>query len=166
MPPPPQANARLVFAAAATVTTAAAFLYYSHSKKHKTDTDPSVFGSLVDAASSVGKAAVEVSEVATNYLQKATNSEALDIDTLSSKRLQDYMKKELENQMIEWKRKQPVSKQHQFELFLLDNYPENVKTEGNEVVWVDPRVQGDNWRGAFQRLNAEHAVHQLGPPPM
>jgi hypothetical protein len=154
--PPPQANIQLVLAA--TVTTAAALLYWQSSKP-KTEGELDVLGSLGEAAVSVGKAA-------TSYLQKVTNSEPSDgTDTVTGKVVQEYMKKELENQMIEWKKKQPTAKQHQFELFLLENYPENIRSEGSEVVWVDPRVCGENWRGAFLRVSASQQTHQLGPPP-
>ena len=31
--------------------------------------------------------------------------------------------------------------------------------------WVDPRVLGPRWQGAFLRLRASDPLHVLGPPP-
>jgi hypothetical protein len=81
--------------------------------------------------------------------------------------LKTYMKKELSNQMILWKREHPGHQRDHFELFLLENYPENVTADAEgRVLWVDPRVQGQAWLGAFESTSALHSLFELGPPPM
>ena len=57
-------------------------------------------------------------------------------------------------------------------LVLAEIFPENVRfrasaTEpGARVLrWVDPRVLGPRWQGAFLRLRASDPLHVLGPPP-
>jgi hypothetical protein len=81
--------------------------------------------------------------------------------------LAEYMKQGLQNQMILWKREHPGYTRDYFELFLVENYPENVKVDAEGlVVSVDPRVQGMAWQGMFETTSPSHPLTDLGPPPM
>ena len=64
------------------------------------------------------------------------------------KRTREFMKQDLENTMIDWKRSN--LDRDTFENFLLDNFPENIKEESGQI-WIDQRVLGTNWKGTFPR---------------
>jgi len=84
-------------------------------------------------------------------------------DAELQKQMQQFMQQDLENRMIEWKK----LNMHRcsFENFLRDEFPENIKVDGDCVIWVDERVQGPHWKGAFQRVKASDASVELGPLP-
>jgi hypothetical protein len=75
--------------------------------------------------------------------------------------VKDYMEKELENMMIDFKRSYPDAS---FVEFLLNHFPENVKIEGDRNK-LDERVRNDNWEGRYNRLSADSELHELGPLP-
>ena len=78
------------------------------------------------------------------------------------KRTREFMKQDLENTMIDWKRSN--LDRDTFENFLLDNFPENIKEESGQI-WIDQRVLGTNWKGTFLRLTASSPTHTLGVLP-
>ena len=53
----------------------------------------------------------------------------------------------------------------EYEVFLEECFPENIKHDENgRVIWFDKRVVGE-WRAVFNRMSADDALHELGPPP-
>ena len=76
-------------------------------------------------------------------------------------RLKRYMEADLENLIITWKRQHTDGS---FEQFMREHFPENAKVVGGQVI-LDKRVQGDAWRGRFDRLHASTVLHVLGPVP-
>ena len=54
----------------------------------------------------------------------------------------------------------------EYEVFLEELFPENIKRDPatGRVVWFDKRVVGE-WRAVFNRMSADDALHELGPPP-
>ena len=78
-----------------------------------------------------------------------------------ARRVREYMQRDLENLVIAWKRRNPTGT---FERFMRENFKENTRVEDGRVV-LDERVQGEAWRGTFQRLTAQDQLHELGPPP-
>ena len=45
------------------------------------------------------------------------------------------------------------------------SFPENIKTDGSKVIWLDDRVNGELWRGTFYKIKAIDQIRDLGPPP-
>ena len=65
--------------------------------------------------------------------------------------------------MIMWKRSHPTGT---YAAYLLDEFPENVRCDGDgKVVWIDKRVRGPRWEGAFRSLAAADELHKLGSLP-
>ena len=65
--------------------------------------------------------------------------------------------------MIMWKRSHPAGT---YPAYLLDEFPENVRCDGDgNVVWIDKRVRGPRWEGAFHSLAAADELHELGTMP-
>ena len=65
--------------------------------------------------------------------------------------------------MIMWKRSHPAGT---YPAYLLDEFPENVRCDGDgNVVWIDKRVRGPRWEGAFHSLAAADELHELGIMP-
>ena len=75
----------------------------------------------------------------------------------------EYFQKHLENQMISWKKKNPNG---DYYAFLKEFFPENIRfNQNNTCIWVDKRVLGVKWNGAFHRVKATDDLHQIGAPP-
>ena len=51
-----------------------------------------------------------------------------------------------------------------FEAFMHQHFPENTRLVDGVVV-LDERVQGEEWRGRFERIDASTELHDLGPAP-
>ena len=78
--------------------------------------------------------------------------------------LQQYMQKHLENQIIEWKRKHEGG---EFSQYLKEVCPENIRFAADDSVeWIDDRLLGPKWKGAFVRLTASDELHELGELPV
>ena len=74
-----------------------------------------------------------------------------------------FFQRDLENKMIMWKRSHPAGT---YPAYLLDEFPENVRCDGDgNVVWIDKRVRGPRWEGAFHSLAAADELHELGTMP-
>ena len=74
-----------------------------------------------------------------------------------------WNRKRLENKMIVWKDEHPGKN---FQDFLIDKMPENVKTDENGVVcWIDPRLERPLWKGAFGRVQAGDLLNEIGDAP-
>jgi hypothetical protein len=75
--------------------------------------------------------------------------------------IKEYYAKELENNMIEWKR---IHKQGTYIEYLKHAVPENIRfSEDGEVEWIDPRTE--RVKRTFDRVEPSHALHVLGDPP-
>ena len=75
-----------------------------------------------------------------------------------------YMKKHMENLMIQYKRINPNAT---FEQFIADNFPENSYVDQDGNLMCDDRVRGDSWEGTYRRVKANDPLHQIGAaPPM
>jgi hypothetical protein len=101
-------------------------------------------------------------------------------------KLRVYMQQDLINKIIQWKRDNPTHDDN-FERFLYELFPENIKTEDNvefkteaakrrlarrtssfsskEVVWVDKRVNNKEWKEMFSEVKASDEITPLGLPP-
>jgi len=81
-----------------------------------------------------------------------------------ARQLQAYAQKHFDNIIIDWKR---VNTQGTFEEFMLDVFPENtnVDVDGHGRVELDPRVEGNDWRGRFESISSTDARHDIPEPP-
>lgn len=77
--------------------------------------------------------------------------------------LNGYMIKELENKIIIWKKKN-IGKSDDYYQFLIDCFPENIKTKGDTITWVDERAN-NKWLKIFNNVGANDKLHNLGNPP-
>jgi hypothetical protein len=75
-----------------------------------------------------------------------------------------WNQKRLENKMIVWKQANPHK---EFQDYLIDKMPENIKLDtAGAVCWLDPRLQGPLWKGAFERVQASDSPHEIGAAPL
>jgi hypothetical protein len=89
--------------------------------------------------------------------------------------IQAWFSLDFENQIIRWKQKQGLKSKEaidrlgsmgSYERFLAECYSENIAFDGKgKVRWIDPRVQGDDWRGVFESLEAQSTLHAIGASP-
>ena len=80
-----------------------------------------------------------------------------------SARTREYMLRDMENLMIQFKRDFPEGS---FKEFMMNAFPENitVSADGTSAV-LDPRVKNADWEGRFVRVKATDEIQELGPPP-
>ena len=90
-------------------------------------------------------------------------------ERLKKSRVQQYCHQVLKNWIIEWKRENTKQKddnnQDYYDRFLNDVCPENIKINDGKVTWRDPRCQGKEWKGLFQKMTAEDEIVDPGEPP-
>jgi hypothetical protein len=100
--------------------------------------------------------------------------------------LRAYMQQDLVNKIIEWKQENSGHEDN-YERFLYEMFPENIKTEnktkppsdadkkkiarrqssfsGKHVIWIDHRVDNTEWKDQFNRVDASDQIKPLGLPP-
>merc|ERR1711990_1102037 len=100
--------------------------------------------------------------------------------------LRAYMQQDLVNKIIEWKQENPGHEDN-YERFLYEMFPENIKTEskakptsdadkkniarrqssfsGKHVIWIDHRVDNTEWKDQFNEVDASDRIKPLGLPP-
>jgi len=88
------------------------------------------------------------------------------------------MRQDLVNKIIEWKCSNPEHV-HNYQRFLYEIFPENIKAESREkklarrqssfsnkdVTWIDHRVDNNEWREMFSEVDASDIIQPLGIPP-
>ena len=80
-------------------------------------------------------------------------------EAMFAEHLSNWNRLRLRNHMIEWKRSH---RDGTYLDFLRDEMPENVRTNTDgKVIWVDPRVEGSKWRGAFDAVCANDPLLPL-----
>jgi hypothetical protein len=76
--------------------------------------------------------------------------------------IKEYYAKELENNMIMWKR---TFRRGTYIEYLKHAVPENICfSDDGQVEWIDPRTE--RVKRTFDRVEPTHALHVLGEPPM
>ena len=87
------------------------------------------------------------------------------LDNPNPEEIKTYMRLELENNMIIWKKKNPT-KSSIYNEFIKDSFPENTKLDNKgNILWIDPRVKGETWLSAFKNTSDTQNLHILGNPP-
>ena len=106
-----------------------------------------------------------------DYRNNLDNRDKLDKqDDLDNKKarkeiVKDWMAKDFVNLIIKWKRNNP-GEEDNYLLFIRDKFPENINIGPmGKVEWIDPRISGKRWLGAFSRVNATDDLHDLDEPP-
>jgi hypothetical protein len=117
---------------------------------------------IVGAVAAIGAAALWWNTEHRNEAKIAPIGSVEDMEM--RERMRTFMQKDLENRMIAWKKGRGDS-EPTFEDFLRDEFPENINFEGDKVAWIDERVLGPNWKGAFDRVKATDAMWELGDLP-
>lgn len=78
-------------------------------------------------------------------------------------KMAEYWAKWQENEMIQWKSENPGGT---FADYIQHSCPENIRfDEEGKVEWIDDRLNGPKWRGAFTALKATDSTHPLGDAP-
>jgi hypothetical protein len=93
--------------------------------------------------------------------QQKKRQTAGDEDEALREKMRIHMQHDLENRMLDWKKKQAAPETCTFEHFLFEEFPENVKFRNGKATWVDERVLGSNWKGAFEKVKATDTPHLL-----
>jgi len=117
--------------------------------------------------------------VSSTYNRLTSSEERLEVQ------LRAYMQQDLVNKIIEWKRSN-LSHVDNYERFLYELFPENIKTEtkeakadsekrrmarrqssfsGKHVIWIDHRVDNNEWKEMFAQVQADDEIKALGLPP-
>merc|ERR1719253_155029 len=117
--------------------------------------------------------------VSSTYNRLTSSEERLEVQ------LRGYMQQDLVNKIIEWKRSN-LSHVDNYERFLYELFPENIKTEtketkadsekrrmarrqssfsGKHVIWIDHRVDNNEWKEMFAQVQADDEIKALGLPP-
>jgi len=96
--------------------------------------------------------------------------------------LRAYMRQDLVNKIIEWKRANPDHDTN-YQRFLYEFFPENIKTERKTstaerklarrqssfscqyVTWIDHRVDNNEWKEMFAGVSPCNEIQELGLPP-
>jgi hypothetical protein len=130
-------------------------------------------GSFEDRMSLFGKMGLEAFAENLSSLKlkpKLTRSKS---EQVYKSKLRDYMQKQLENEMIQFKR--DCYKGHSnpdFVDFICFKCPDNIEIEdGPEpsrtrtVKSIDKRLLGVKWKGAFERISSTDSLHDIGDIP-
>jgi hypothetical protein len=83
-------------------------------------------------------------------------------DEQLSEEVRKYMQLSLENMMVLFKRERPGAS---FEAFISARFPENSFVGPNGQLSCDERVRCPSWEGAYQRVLATDALHDIGGAP-
>ena len=76
----------------------------------------------------------------------------------------EWMINNLSNKIIRWKQKNSNINEN-YTQFIIDTFPENIKVKNGHVIWMDPRIEGPNWKGLFYKINSFDKLHIQSSPP-